>query len=165
MLPASSAIDGVLVVSAEPESLEHGPARHHLKDERHEARCRIIEGEEAKEPVAGSDRFDSLHLEQIVEQRGARGAQQDQDHEMPQMRRLRNDPETRSRRRGAAVQRSKLLAFGGRLCAGGEPRKQPRRQELKAARTSSMAGAPSIAATRSETSAPRRPPSVPAPVI
>ena len=86
--------------SGQSKSLEHGSARHHLKSERQKADCRIIEGEEAKELVAGSNRLDSPRLEQIVKQRSARGAEQDQRHEMPQMRCLCNDPKTGSRLRG-----------------------------------------------------------------
>ena len=60
-------MEGVLVVRRQSKSLENGTARDDLKGERQKAGCSIIEGEEAEELVAGSNRLYRPRLKQIVQ--------------------------------------------------------------------------------------------------
>ncbi len=138
---------------AQTESLQRDTAGRRLKNERDDVDCRIIESKEAQELIAGSNRFDCPRFEQIVQQRGARGAQQDEHDEMPQVWRLRDQPRldrvTAGAGGGSRYSRSTALRS--------HAAKRGHRNTVRSwtpPRTSSMAGAPQVAATRSDTRAP-----------
>ena len=81
------------------EPLQHEAARRHLDDEGDEAGRRVVGREEAQQVFAAPEGLDRLDLEEIVEQRGAGRAEQDQRGEIPQVRRLGDDAEAGARGR------------------------------------------------------------------
>ena len=163
-LPDSSAADGVLVVSRQPEPLEHRPARGRLQDERDEAGRRVVERKEAEQMIAAAEGLDRLGLEQVVDQSGARRAEQDQRGKMPEVRRLGDDAQAGAGRFAAGhrrrARRRPPLQRRGRVAD------EPRRRQTAAPRGAAASnGAPNTTATRSATRALSSPPSVPAPAI
>ena len=119
--------------------------------------------------IAAAERLGGLRLEQVVEQRRAGRPEQHDIGELPQVRRLGHDAQAGSlRRRRAACRSATGTAAAPPTIApdcDASARTSDGAGELERGQHGSSAGAPSVAPTRSASSALSSPPSVPMPAI